>query len=312
MRILVFAYHNIGFECLKHLIQIKENVVGVVTHEDDPDEEIWFRSVATLAADHRLPLFTPTNPNAPRFIQQVRELRPELIFSFYYRKILLQDILNVPPLGSLNLHGSFLPKYRGRSPVNWVLVNGETETGVTLHYMVERADAGDIVAQKKVPIDLEDTALTLYDKMTQAALELFRDSYPLLKAGRAPRIPQNSMEASKFGGRKPEDGRIDWQASALTIYNLIRAVTHPYPGAFTQLNGKKVYLWQAQLISSHHGAEDKTPGTVEAIEKGKGIVVSTGSGSLLVTRIQHEGVGEMDSDLAAERHGIQVGTLLGK
>ena len=311
MRVLVFAYHNIGYECLKVLIQWNEEIVGVVTHEDDPNEEIWFQSVAELARRNGLSVFTPDNPNTAEVINRLRELNPDLILSFYYRKLMSKEILSLPRLGGLNLHGSLLPRYRGRAPVNWVLVNGETETGVTLHYMVEKADAGDIVTQKKVPIEIDDTALSLYGKLTNAAVELLKETYPLLKEGKAPRIPQDPRFASKFGGRRPEDGRVHWGSSALSAYNLIRAVTHPYPGACTLIHGKRLYIWKAELISEPSSAKKGFPGKVEAIEKGKGIVVSTGEGSLLVTRMQHEGFEEMAADEVAELHDLQVGTLLG-
>ncbi len=311
MRVLVFAYHNIGYECVNVLLQWNEEIVGVVTHEDDKAEEIWFPSVAELARQHGLPVFTPVNPNTPQFIDQLRKLNPDLIFSFNYRKILSKEILRVPRLGGLNLHGSLLPRYRGRAPVNWVLVNGESETGVTLHHMIEKADAGDIVTQKRVPIEIDDTALSLYRKLTVAAAELLRETYPLLLEGKAPRIPQDPGLASKFGGRRPEDGRINWGSSALSVYNLVRAVTHPYPGAFTLLHGKRLFIWKAELTSQRSSAKQGDSGRVQAIEKGKGMVVSTGEGSLLVNRMQHEGFNEMPADEAAERHGLEVGTLLG-
>jgi len=312
MRVLVFAYHKIGYECLKVLIQWNEEIVGVVTHEDDPAEEIWFQSVAKLARKNGLSVFTPDNPNTAEFINLLRRLNPELILSFYYRKLLSKEILSVPRLGGLNLHGSLLPRYRGRAPVNWVLVNGETETGVTLHYMVEKADAGDIVTQKKVPIDIDDTALSLYGKLTNAAVEILKETYPLLKEGKTPRIPQDPRLASKFGGRRPDDGRINWNSSALSAYNLIRAVTHPFPGAFTLLHERRLYIWKAVLNSEQSSAKKGFPGKVEAIEKGKGVVVATGEGCLLVTRMQYEGFEEMTADEVAEQHDLQVGTLLGR
>ena len=247
MRLAVFAYHDIGYECLKFLIETSEEIVAVVTHGDDPNENIWFRSVAALARDYKLPVYTPSNPNTPAFIQLMRELAPDLILSFYYRRLLSRELLDIPRLGGINLHGSLLPKYRGRSPVNWVLINGESETGVTLHTMIEEADAGDIIAQRRVPIDIEDTALTLYHKLTAQGLGLFKESFPLIKAGKAPRIPQDSRLASKFGGRRPEDGGIAWASSAWAIYNVIRAVTHPYPGAFTFYGGKKLFIWRATV-----------------------------------------------------------------
>ena len=312
VKVAVFAYHDVGYECLKVLIDSKEETVTVVTHEDDPKEEIWFQSVAELARQHHLPVYTPSSPNTPGFIDLIRKLAPDLILSFYYRRILSRELLAIPRLGGINLHGSLLPKYRGRSPVNWVLVNGESETGVTLHYMVEKADAGDIIAQRRVLIDREDTALSLFRKMTVAAAKLLKETYPLIKAGTAPRTPQDSQSASTFGGRRPEDGKITWESPAFSIYNLIRAVTHPYPGAFTFHNGRKLYIWAANVNGQENFAEERseTPGTIEAVKRGRGMVVSTGDGSLLVTRAQFEGEGELSADLLAERYKIPVGARL--
>lgn len=326
MRVAVFAYHDIGYECLRFLIGQGEEIVAVVTHEDDPEERIWFRSVADLARSHDLPLYAPRNPNDKAFVALMRGLSPDLILSFYYRRLLSKELLALPRLGGINLHGSLLPKYRGRSPVNWVLVNGETETGVTLHYMIEEADAGDIIAQRKVLIDLEDTALTLFRKITVAGVELLRETFPLIKAGRAPRVPQDSSVATAFGRRRPEDGKISWRCSAWSIYNLVRAVTHPYPGAFTFLGGRKLYIWAAAppIVDGRRPAlgeffnprptEDSrsVPGTIEAVEKAGGILVSTGDGFLLVTRAQYDGEEELSADQFAERYGLSVGTKLGK
>jgi methionyl-tRNA formyltransferase len=313
MRLAVFAYHSVGCECLKVLLDAGDEVVAVVTHEDDPNEEIWFPSVAELAREHGLSVHTPSDPNTPAFVELIRSLAPDLILSFYYRKILSPELIRIPRLGAINLHGSLLPKYRGRSPVNWVLVNGEKETGVTLHYMVEKADAGDIIAQRAVPIGMDDTALSLFRKITAAAAELLGETYPLIKSGRAPRIPQDASQATKFGGRRPEDGKISWEAPALSIYNLIRAVTHPYPGAFTFHHGRKLYLWAASF-NGQRGSISATcaPGTIEGVEKGKGLLVSTGAGTLLVTRTQFEGEKETAADELSEHHGLAVGARLGE
>lgn len=312
MKIAVFAYHSVGCECLKVLVDAGDEVVAMVTHEDDPNEEIWFPSVVELAREHSLSVHTPSDPNTPAFVELIRSLAPDLILSFYYREILSPELLRIPRLGAINLHGSLLPKYRGRSPVNWVLVNGEKETGVTLHYMVETADAGDIIAQRAVPIGMDDTALSLFRKITAAAAQLFRETYPLIKSGRAPRIPQDASQATKFGGRRPEDGKIAWEAPALSIYNLIRAVTHPYPGAFTFHHGRKLYIWSGAIDRQLSMVNSAHPGTVEAVEKGKGMVISTGDGALLVTRVQFEGEKEMPADELSERHGLAVGARLGE
>ncbi|MBI2089522.1 MAG: formyltransferase [Deltaproteobacteria bacterium] len=319
MRIAVFAYHDVGYECLKVLLDLKENIVAVVTHEDDPEEAIWFRSVAELARAHRISVYTPQKPNAPEFVGLMHILSPDLILSFYYRRLLSKDLLEIPRLGGINLHGSLLPKYRGRAPVNWAIINGEAETGVTLHYMIEEADAGDIVAQRAVAIEERDTALDLYKKIIAASAELLRETFPLIKEGKAPRMPQDSRQATKFGGRRPEDGRILWDSPARAVYNLIRAVTHPYPGAFTYFGGRKLFVWQATVSGAwSKGSRQKAtghradPGTVEAAEKGKGIWVRTGDGSLLLARTQLEGEEEAPADKLAARCGITAGTRLGE
>lgn len=291
MRIIFMGYHNIGYVCLEALIELcrelGDEIVAVVTHADDPRENIWFASVAKLAFDNYLPLYQPAAPNTPAFVAALRALQPDLLFSCYYRYMLQQPLLDLPRLGAFNLHGSLLPRYRGRCPVNWVLVNGETETGVTLHYMEAKADRGDIVAQARVPITAEDTALALFARMTAAAGQLFRETYPLIRSGRAPRFPQDHSQASYYGGRGPDDGRIDWSQPAMTIYNLIRAVTHPYPGAFTHLAGRKLYIWDGRPLAAPVTAPNLA-GEVTGRLPGEGLVVVTGNGHFLITHAQWE------------------------
>jgi len=306
MKLAVFAYQDIGFECLDFLIQAGAEIAAVATHDDDPGEEIWFRSVAGLADRHRLPVYAPENPNAPEFVETIRRAAPDWIFSFYYRRLLSAELLAAAPLGALNLHGSLLPRYRGRAPVNWALVHGESETGVTLHHMIGKADAGDIVAQKRVPIDFDDTALTLYRKMTRAARALMEEIYPAIQAGRAPRIPQDHRLATKFPGRRPEDGRIDWSRPAADIYNLIRAVTHPYPGAFTFFSGKKLFLWQA---APDRAGTRAAPGSVLSLGP-EGVRAAAGEGALLIQRLQLEGEEELPAALFAAR--LRPGDRLGE
>jgi methionyl-tRNA formyltransferase len=292
MRIIFLGYHNIGYACLEALIdlcgRLGDEIAAVVTHENNPQEEIWFASVRQLAFENYLPVYQPADPNAPAFVAAMQALQPDFLFSCYYRHMLKQPLLNLPRLGALNLHGSLLPRYRGRCPLNWVLVHGETETGVTLHYMVAKADQGDIVAQERVPITSEDTAVTLFARMTEAAGKMFREIYPLLRCGQAPRCPQDHAQASYFGGRGPEDGRIDWRQPAIAIYNLMRAVTHPYPGAFSTLNGRKLYIWNGRPMAASAPAPDG-PGRITAALPGEGLLVATGDGHFLITQAQWEG-----------------------
>lgn len=304
MKAVVFAYHEIGYVCLEELVDFEVEVLCLFTHEDSPGEEIWFRRPAEIAKKHNIPIYTPGDLKDPRWPRLLNELSPDIIFSFYYRSMIPLSILETSRIGSFNLHGSLLPKYRGRVPVNWVLVHGETKTGVTLHYMTEKPDAGDIIAQREVTIDFDDTAHTLFMKMTGVARLLMRDTLPSLKDGTFTGIPQVGP-SSYFGGRKPEDGLIFWEKGALSIYNLVRAVTHPYPGAFTFLNGKKLFVWKAVPDEGMTGA---SPGTVVSV---KPLAVSTGRGTLQLLRVQLEGEEETDGDRFAEIHLTENQTIGG-
>jgi len=249
-RAVVFAYHNVGVRCLKALLARGIKVALVVTHADNPNEQIWFDSVAATAADYGIPTIMPENPNVPEELGRIRELAPDFLFSFYYRQILTPELLAIASRGALNMHGSLLPKYRGRVPINWAIIRGETETGATLHYMEAKPDAGDIVAQTAVPILPDDTAREVLDKVTVAAEITLHQALPALIAGDAPRIAQNLRQGSYFSGRKPEDGRIDWTVSAVGVHNLVRAVAPPYPGAFTTVDGQPARILRTRLIEA--------------------------------------------------------------
>ncbi|MFZ5452215.1 MAG: formyltransferase [Thermodesulfobacteriota bacterium] len=313
MRLIFMGYHNIGYVCLQALMEHCRNfgdeIAAVVTHGDDPRENIWFSSVRDLAFKNYLPVYQPEDPNDPAFVAAMAKLKPDFLFSCYYRHMLKKPLLDLPRLGALNLHGSLLPRYRGRCPVNWVLIFGETETGVTLHYMVEKPDKGEMVAQKRVPITMEDTARTLFARMTSAAGEMMQEIYPALRDGTAPKIPQDQRMASYFRGRGPEDGRVDWHKGAQEIYNLVRAVTHPYPGAFTTLKGRKLFIWWGRPIAAHP-SQDTAAGQIVACMPGEGLLVATGKGHLLVTQAQWEGEPEFLGPVLAT-WGDLVGERLG-
>lgn len=231
-RCVVFAYHDVGVRCLKVLLAQGLDVSLVVTHRDDPGERIWFASVAATAADYDIPVETPEDPNTAEFVARIRALAPDFLFSFYYRRMLGPDLLEAAVRGAYNLHGSLLPRYRGRVPVNWAVLHGETETGATLHRMVAKPDAGEIVARQAVPILPDDTAAEVFAKVTVAAEMALAGALPGLVAGTASHMVQDLSAGSYFGGRRPEDGRIDWSRPAAAIHDLVRAVAPPYPGAF--------------------------------------------------------------------------------
>lgn len=246
-RAVVFGYHDVGVRCLKTLLSAKVEVPLVVTVEDDPKENRWFASVADTAREYGLPVATPEDANGSDFTERVSQLDPDFIFSFYYRSMLGASLLRSARCGALNMHGSLLPKYRGRAPVNWAILNGEQETGATLHYMVERADAGDIVDQLAVPILDDDDAREVFGKVTAAAEIVLARSLPGLIAGDAPRRPQPIEPGQYFGRRRPEDGRIDWSQPAARIHNLVRAVAPPFPGAFTEVDGRPWWIHRTRL-----------------------------------------------------------------
>jgi methionyl-tRNA formyltransferase len=300
--ILVFAYHDVGYECLDALIQNDEYVLAVITHKDDPNEEIWFRSVAGLAKKYDIPVHTPESVSSPDWIERIRSWAPDLILSFYYRHMIPEEILQVPRLGAFNMHGSLLPKYRGRVPINWAVLHGEKSTGVTLHHMVKQADAGDIVDQEAVPIGPDETAAEVFKKCVTAARLVLERQIDALTAGTAPRRKQEETQATYFGGRKPEDGRIDWTQNAENIYNLVRAVTQPYPGAFTEVDGKKLFIWWAKPLP---GAGGK-PGEVLSTEP---LIVATGSGKLEVVNWEWED--ESDDEASSESSRLTAGKILG-
>jgi methionyl-tRNA formyltransferase len=248
--IVVFAYSDIGYECLDLLIARGEAVRVVFTHEDDPGEARWFRSVAELAQRHGISVRFDEPSVSSEADRLIAELAPDLIFSFYYRRMIPTAVLAAAKRGAFNMHGSLLPQYRGKAPVNWAVLNGERESGVTLHHMVARADAGDIVDQEAVPIGPGDTAYDVMRRLVPAARRLLDRQLPALKAGTAPRWPQDETRASKYGGRRPEDGRIDWTQPAARIVDLVRAVARPYPGAFSELNGRRLMVWKARAVGS--------------------------------------------------------------
>ncbi|MGH8457475.1 MAG: formyltransferase [Stenotrophobium sp.] len=241
---VVFAYHNVGVRCLSVLLAQGVDVKLVVTHEDAAGENIWFGSVKSLAQLHGIPVLTPANPHDEDTLARLQEAAPDFLFSFYYRNMLKPAILNIPKRGCYNMHGSLLPKYRGRVPINWAVIHGESESGATLHQMVEKPDAGAIVDQMVVPILPDDTAEEVFGKVLVAAEIVLHRCLPALITGTAKLTPMDLSKGAYFSGRKAEDGRIAWPQSAETIHNLVRAVTHPYPGAFSDLPQGRLVIWR--------------------------------------------------------------------
>ncbi len=248
MRAVLFAYSNVGDRCLRALCALGVEVPLVVTHADTAGETIWFARVADTASDLGVPFVLGDDPHDPALHKAVASAAPDVLFSFYYRLLLPPAMLDLAPRGAFNMHGSLLPKYRGRAPTNWAVLNGETETGATLHEMVARADAGGIVDQQSVPILPDDTGQQVFDKVTVAAEQVLWRSVPLIASGNMRLRPNDIAQGSYFGRRTPEDGRIDWSLPAKRVYDLIRAVAPPYPGAFTEIGGVRLVVAAARRL----------------------------------------------------------------
>ncbi|MGH8738517.1 MAG: formyltransferase [Burkholderiales bacterium] len=253
-RAVVFAYHNVGLRCLATLLAHGLEVPLVVTQRDSPGENVWFASVAGFAAERGIETAFPDDPNEPAFAARVEAIAPDFLFSFYYRRMLGPRLLAAARRGALNMHGSLLPKYRGRAPVNWAVIRGESETGASLHYMTGKPDAGAVVGRQRVPILPEDTAREVFDKVTLAAELVLDAALPALLAGRAPAVAQDLAAGSYFGARRPADGRIDWSQSAHAIHDLVRGVAPPYPGAFASVGGVPLRILRTRVEPARSGA----------------------------------------------------------
>jgi methionyl-tRNA formyltransferase len=246
-RAVVFAYSEVGVRCVRELLAQEVQIPLLFTHADDPGENRWFASVRELAEANRLRVETPEDPNTREWIAEGRRARPDFVFSFYYRHMLSSAWLDLPKRGALNMHGSLLPRYRGRAPIHWAIIHGETTTGASLHYMLEKPDAGALVDQQPVPILENDTALEVSMKVADAAQQVLARSLPKLIAGSAAARALDLAQGSYFGRRRPEDGRIDWRAGARRIHDLVRAVAPPFPGAFTEVGGVRLEVLETRV-----------------------------------------------------------------
>jgi methionyl-tRNA formyltransferase len=285
-RILFFGYSEVGYDCLELLLGRGDNVVALMTHEDNPGEKIWFKTPAVAARAKGVPVHTPEKVGTSEWLGRIAEMRPDLILSVYYRNMISTKVLGLAPLGAFNMHGSLLPRYRGRAPINWAVLNGEPRIGMTLHRMVREPDAGAIVDQEGIDIGPRDTAEQAFRKVLPCARSVLGRQIGALLAGTASETPQDESRATYFGGRKPEDGRIDWKQPSLRIFNLVRAVTDPYPGAFTDVGSSRLMVWWAEHESPAAAGRSGRPGEVLSASP---LVVATGDGALELTRTEWRG-----------------------
>ncbi|MEJ8323360.1 bifunctional UDP-4-amino-4-deoxy-L-arabinose formyltransferase/UDP-glucuronic acid oxidase ArnA [Kosakonia sacchari] len=304
MKAVVFAYHDMGCVGTQALLDAGFEIAAIFTHPDSANENHFFGSVARIAAERGIPVYAPEDVNHPLWVDRIRDLNADVIFSFYYRNLLCDNILNTARIGAFNLHGSLLPAYRGRAPLNWVLVNGESETGVTLHRMVSRADAGAIIAQQRVAIADNDEALSLHRKLAEAAKGMLASVLPTIKTQTFSETAQDDSKASYYGRRTPEDGRLDWEKPAQTLQNLVRAVSDPWPGAYSFAGTHKFIVWKSRVRT------DVAPARAGTVLSVSPLLVACGDGALEILTGQMDNGVYMQGAQLAQSLGLVAGALL--
>jgi len=300
-RVLFVGAVEEGRRCLEALLSSGERFIGIVTIKDElaatTSGAVPFDDLAAAAG---IPLLKVRDLNAPANVEKVRALAPDLILVIGWTRLLGADVLRIPGRGCIGFHASLLPRYRGRAPVNWAIINGEKETGNTMFFLDEGVDTGDVIAQRRIPIARDDTCATLYRKVADSAIGMLEENLPLLKTGRAPRKPQDHGLATVMPRRRPEDGIIDWTRPACALYDWVRALTHPYPGSFSTLEGRRLFVWSA--TQGPAGAAGP-PGLILGA-RDRALLVATGEGSLALDRVQWEGGVETD--------GAELSSLTGR
>jgi methionyl-tRNA formyltransferase len=292
MKVLFIGSTKRGYLALKALAEAGADIVGVISlRQDEHETERCEGPIAQLAAELGAPLHETKWMNDRDYADLTRNhWQPDIAFVVGCRLRLPREIYTAPPAGTLAVHDSCLPHYRGFAPLNWAILNGADHTGVTLFYVTDRIDGGDIVADQRVPIGPDDTAAEVYERVCAATATLLRETYPPLAAGRAPRRPQDDAQATYTCPRVPADGLIDWTAGTIQIYNQVRALTRPYPGAFTYLGTQRLTVWRAALVSPTPRYVGRIPGRVVALERSRGTVdVLTGDGVLRLHEVQTDG-----------------------
>ncbi len=311
MRILFMGTSAFAVPSLTELVKSGKKVVGVVTTPDRPSGrgmEIQGSPVKEAAAKFGLPVFQPAQAKKETFLKTVEELEVDLIALAAFGQILPKELLDVPKYGCVNVHPSLLPRYRGPAPIQWALINGDRETGVTIIFLNERMDAGDIVSQKVVKIDEEESADSLSQRLAALGAGMLDEAIELIKEGTAPRIPQDDDRSTYASPLEKDDGQIDWSLPAPKIHNLVRGLS-PWPGTYTSLGNMPIKVVQTSVFAEERSEPEmrKRPGKILARVKKAGWLVSTGEGKLLIHRIQASGKRVMTVDEFCNGHNVEDG-----
>jgi methionyl-tRNA formyltransferase len=250
MKIVFIGGVEIGFKVLEGVYTTGYDVDTVFTLPFEMEEKTsGFIDFEPLVKSNKSNLLRVKDINSQEYIDKIKNINPDLIIVCGWQRLVCKEILDIPKLGTIGFHSSLLPKYRGRAPVNWAIIMGEKETGITMFYLTPEADDGNIIAQKPFPILLDDDCDTVYKKSALAGVELIKEYLPLIEKGVAPRLHNPSGTYPHYPKRTPKDGLIDFQRSALDVYNFVRALTKPYPGAYyIDKNGEKIIVWKIEIV----------------------------------------------------------------
>lgn len=309
MNIVFMGTPAFAVPSLRMLLAEGYNVVAVVTQPDRPQgrkKVLTPTPVKEVALEYGIPVLQPQRMRNPEAVAELAAYKPDLIVTAAYGQILPRGVLDLPANGCVNVHGSLLPKYRGGAPIQRCIINGETETGITLMYMAEGLDTGDMIAQVKVSIEEEDTSGTLFDKLSIAGADLLKEQMPRLTAGKLEAQVQDEQQATYAPNLKREDEKIDWNRSTVDIYNQIRGLV-PFSGGFTLWNGDVFKVWSSRKADK--ASKEAAPGTVLQLAE-QGIEVKTGDASLWLTRIQPSGKKQMDAAEFVRGNTMMPGTVL--
>ncbi|WP_019911451.1 methionyl-tRNA formyltransferase [Paenibacillus sp. HW567] len=312
MKIVFMGTPAFAVPSLQMLVEEGYEIVAVVTQPDRPQgrkKTLTPSPVKEAALSLGLPVLQPERLRRPEAVAELAAYEPDLIVTAAYGQILPKSVLELPQNGCVNVHGSLLPKYRGGAPIQRCIINGEKVTGVTLMYMAEGLDTGDMISHAKVPIEDEDTSGTLFEKLSLAGRELLKAEMPRLARGLVQAVPQDDSEATYAPNLSREDERIDWNADSRSIYNRIRGLV-PFSGAFTLWNGETFKVWAALKPDGNGGGSAAAPGTVLAVNE-RGVEVKTGDGSLLLTSVQPAGKKAMTAADFSRGGTLKPGTVLG-
>lgn len=284
VRILFMGTPEFAVESLNRVVREGRDVIGVITQPDRPrgrGKKVMSPAVKVRAEELGIKVYQPSKIKDKEVIDNIKRMKPDIILVVAYGQILPEEILNLPPLGCINVHASLLPKYRGAAPINWVIIKGEKYTGITTMYMNEGLDTGDMIYQEKIEIVEQDTAGEIHDRLAVLGADVLAKTLKAVEKGEAPRIPQDHSKASYAPQLDRNTGKVDWSMNALDINNLIRG-TNPWPGSYTCYDGIRIKVWKASVCDLN---SQGVPGTIIEVGR-KGMKVQTGKGRLLIEEIQ--------------------------